>query len=44
MYFNAVIETESTAVPALPEAAVVSYDGVSYIFVQKSQNEFDGWK
>jgi cobalt-zinc-cadmium efflux system membrane fusion protein len=42
MYFNAVIETESTAVPALPEAAVVSYDGVSYIFVQKSQNEFDG--
>lgn len=42
MYFNAVIQTESTAVPALPEAAVVSYDGVSYIFVQKSQNEFDG--
>ena len=41
MYFNAIIETESTAVPALPEAAVVSYDGVSYIFVQKSQNEFD---
>lgn len=41
MYFNAVIETESIAVPALPEAAVVSYDGVSYIFVQKSQNEFD---
>lgn len=41
MYFNAVIETESTAVPALPEAAVVSYDGMSYIFLQKSPNEFD---
>ncbi len=41
MYFTAVIETESTPVPTLPEAAVVSYEGISYIFIQKSQNEFD---
>ena len=41
MYFTAVIETESTPVPTLPEAAVVSYEGISYIFIQKSQNQFD---
>ncbi|MCE7862259.1 MAG: efflux RND transporter periplasmic adaptor subunit [Bacteroidetes bacterium CHB5] len=42
MYFAATIETGSSPVPALPEAAVVSYDGVSYIFIQKATNEF-GW-
>ncbi|KXK24916.1 MAG: RND family efflux transporter, MFP subunit [Bacteroidetes bacterium OLB12] len=42
MYFAATIETGSSPVPALPEAAVVSYDGVSYIFIQKAANEF-GW-
>lgn len=41
MYFNAVIETEANPVLALPEDAVVSYDGISYIFVEKTQNTFD---
>lgn len=40
MYFNAVIETEANPVLALPEDAVVSYDGVSYIFIEKAQNTF----
>lgn len=40
MYFAATIETDGSPVPALPEAAVVSFDGVNYIFIQKSKNEF----
>lgn len=41
MYFNAIIETEAMPVLALPDEAVVSYDGVSYIFIEKTQNMFD---
>lgn len=41
MYFNGVIETESEAVTALPENAVMSFEGVNYIFIQKSENTFD---
>ncbi|MBX2895573.1 MAG: efflux RND transporter periplasmic adaptor subunit [Cyclobacteriaceae bacterium] len=41
MYFTATIEADSSPVQALPETAVVSYDGVHYIFIQKSKNEFN---
>ena len=41
MYFAATIETDGHPVPVLPDAAVVRYEGVSYVFIQKSKNEFN---
>ncbi|HCW07433.1 MAG TPA: efflux transporter periplasmic adaptor subunit [Cytophagales bacterium] len=34
-YFSAIIETGSTDVPALPESAIVNYEGKHYVFVER---------
>jgi cobalt-zinc-cadmium efflux system membrane fusion protein len=40
MFVTASIKTESAEVTALPETAVVQYEGQSYIFVAQGQNQF----
>lgn len=39
-YMNAEIKLKSLQVPALPEEAIVAYEGGNYVFVQKSANQF----
>ncbi|MCW5910464.1 MAG: efflux RND transporter periplasmic adaptor subunit [Cyclobacteriaceae bacterium] len=41
-YFSAVIETEGNPVKAVPQDAVVRFEGVSYLFYSKSNGSF-GW-
>lgn len=40
MYMNAIIETKQTQVPALPQEAVVDFEGKSYVFVVQNQHQF----
>lgn len=39
-YMNAEIKLKSLQVPALPEEAIVAYEGGNYVFVQKTANQF----
>lgn len=39
-YMNAEIRLKSLQVPALPEEAIVAYEGGNYVFVQKAANQF----
>lgn len=40
MYFTAQIETSEREVLAVPDNAIVSFEGTEYIFIQKSKNQF----
>lgn len=40
MYFTAVIEVGDNSVNALPENAIVSFEGKDYIFISNSKNSF----
>lgn len=42
MYFTALIETGAHTVNAVPENAVVSFEGTDYIFYEKAKNHFEG--
>lgn len=39
-YMNAEIKLKSQQSPALPEEAIVAYEGVNYVFIQKAPNQF----
>lgn len=39
-YMNAEIKLKSLQVPALPEEAIVAYEGGNYVFVQKTATQF----
>lgn len=39
-YMNAEIKLKSLQVPALPEDAIVAYEGANYVFLQKTANQF----
>lgn len=39
-YMNAEIKLKSQQSPALPEEAIVAYEGVSYVFIQKNPTQF----
>lgn len=39
-YMNAEIKLKSLQTPALPEDAIVAYEGVNYVFLQKASNQF----
>jgi membrane fusion protein, heavy metal efflux system len=41
MYMNAVIEVKSSQLKSLPEDAIVSYEGLDYVFVKSSNNVFE---
>jgi len=41
MYMNAVIETQNTAVQALPEDAVVGFEGKNYVFADKGAKIYE---
>lgn len=40
MYMNADVEVKSTNASSIPEDAVVNFEAVNYIFVAKSENQF----
>lgn len=40
MYFTALIETSERSVLAVPENAIVSFEGAEYVFLQKDKNQF----
>jgi cobalt-zinc-cadmium efflux system membrane fusion protein len=40
MYFSAVIETGETQVYAVPENAIASFEGKSYLFIASEKNTF----
>lgn len=42
MYINAMIETQSSQVPSLPDAAVVTYEDKRYIFIAKGNKTENG--
>lgn len=42
MYINAIIETQSSQVPSLPDAAVVTYEDKRYIFIAKGSKTENG--
>lgn len=39
-YMNAEIKLKSQQSPALPEEAIVAYEGSNYVFIQKAPNQF----
>lgn len=39
-YMNAEIKLKSQQSPALPEEAIVAYEGVNYVFIQKAPDQF----
>jgi cobalt-zinc-cadmium efflux system membrane fusion protein len=41
MYMNAELESDSKLGLALPEASVVSHEGVEYVFIEKSNKHFE---
>ncbi len=41
MYMNAELESDSKMALALPESAVVSHEGVEFVFVEKSNKHFE---
>ena len=41
MYMNAELESDSKMALALPESAVVSHEGVEYVFIEKSNKRFE---
>jgi cobalt-zinc-cadmium efflux system membrane fusion protein len=41
MFFSAIIETDPQTVPALPDAAIVNYDGKSFVFVARGPDKFE---
>jgi len=41
MYMNAELESDSKMALALPESAVVSHEGVEYVFIEKSNKHFE---
>lgn len=41
MFMNAIIELNTKNAPVLPNEAIVNYDGLNYIFIQKNDNTFD---
>jgi cobalt-zinc-cadmium efflux system membrane fusion protein len=41
MFMNASIELNTKNAPVLPNEAIVNYDGLNYIFIQKNDNTFD---
>lgn len=41
MFFSAIIETETETVPALPEEAIVVFEGKDYAFVVRGETEFE---
>lgn len=41
MYMNAIIELKNQTTNALPESAIVSYEGKQFVFVQKDKNTFE---
>lgn len=42
MYINAIIETQSSQVPSLPDAAIVTYEDKRYIFIAKGNKTENG--
>lgn len=40
MYMNAEIKTSNLKTPAIPEDAIVSFEGANYIFIPKGKNAF----
>ncbi len=42
MYINAIIETQSSKVPALPDAAIITYEDKRYIFIAKGSKTENG--
>lgn len=41
MYMNAELESDSKMALALPETAVVSHEGIEYVFIEKSNKHFE---
>jgi membrane fusion protein, heavy metal efflux system len=41
MYMNAIIELNTKNAPVLPNEAIVNYEGLDYIFVQKTDDTFE---
>jgi cobalt-zinc-cadmium efflux system membrane fusion protein len=41
MYMNATIELKNSKTKALPESALVSFEGKQYVFIQKDKNTFE---
>jgi cobalt-zinc-cadmium efflux system membrane fusion protein len=41
MYMNAELESDSKMALALPESAVVSHEGVEYVFIEKANKHFE---
>jgi cobalt-zinc-cadmium efflux system membrane fusion protein len=41
MYMNAAIELKNSASKALPESAIVSFEGKQFVFIQRDKNTFE---
>lgn len=41
MFMNAILETNTKNVPALPNEAIVNFEGHNYIFIRNSHNDFE---
>lgn len=41
MYMNAIIELKNSMTKALPESAIVSFEGKQYVFIQRDKNTFE---
>lgn len=41
MFMNAILELNTKNAPVLPNEAILNYDGLNYIFIQKNDSTFD---